>query len=1039
MVVSLLVPCTSHAEINYLLVKGVHELLKPQYRNFASPVYGLVSLKTKKIENIRFHGNLGPETKTFPCHYQVSKRSRDCPQDWTTAFVQSLFPSPDGHNFAANQGTVHDPISRLPPALIGQILAHIQEVSPRKLKSDTEYFFQVRKELIDLVYPENESNLTISHLHPDLQKKKGPHQISKIYESQVESRSNCRNPEEFLTGFHEINSLVQSLVLPDTGKKPNPNNQSLAQKRKETENFVNSLLGTLIESLNDPSPYSKHVVGHALSAYFWKKNNSREAFLELFQKVPHLLQDKFQFLLEEDSKLDDEKRTAKHEWLGDRFTKEDYVRLREHTLDAKWLVADPEILAFLAQSYENYESFYPPQIDYSVAAHSSLGLNKEKTGFLKHSNCGETSLQVLFNFFLYHRKPLNDPTDNIYDVDFLNQVIERHQLRPRKVEGRPEKGIVSFYTRNPEVDKSFLDEVHDDWDENVVSDLNSGHLPSDSKKINYLKPAGKTHGQVCEIGKGLDNMLNVIERVLGDTEEKNSLGRLNSRKARLDRLCELFSNEDRQVEWRARRTDGSTLGKLDKDFDAAQDTGLAVTFVLKERHKFPLQGRSEIEMVVPRQLKWDFQERHFSLKLKRDPNESWRRHVAPGVIHELLSKSLVTNDDADLAFLGWFIHGDKRPLTAALERHSEEAQRARLVTLSLYSINFDSPEVVAYAIDQVLKHQLKDFYGQAARWLRNIPRRYFRQKPIMKSLVESMGNSGTEPLIRAALSELHFAPLLAVEQKEPKLVQILTELGKWTPETVLEEFRGRTPLSVAVEQGNVDLARSLIHTASLSEEQALRKNGAEGTTILDKALIQLDLPMIEMILTQFPDSATRKNKYGETPAYVAVWKGHLDLLRLLMKFGAVSPKQLAQKNSYGNTPLHDLFSFAFAQLQMKAYQLKRPEPASPQAMIEALIESGNLKPEHLLAQNGYGDTPLHLAARFGYTTEIETLLKLAGPSQEIVSMENKDRKTPFQFANPSGKSILLKYMLPDQIRRELKYVGKDKATEALLLKALQKI
>src|SRR3954454_5726840 len=102
----LLIP-SLHAEMNSLELRGVHELINPDYE-YLSPVYGFTLLETKTLENRRFYGNYGPKKEGFGCLEKATRihellaSNKDCPQDHTSELIQRFFPSQDGVNFVAN-------------------------------------------------------------------------------------------------------------------------------------------------------------------------------------------------------------------------------------------------------------------------------------------------------------------------------------------------------------------------------------------------------------------------------------------------------------------------------------------------------------------------------------------------------------------------------------------------------------------------------------------------------------------------------------------------------------------------------------------------------------------------------------------------------------------------------------------------------------------------------------------------------------------------------------------------------------------------
>src|SRR4051794_38098584 len=90
-----LVSSPSFAEIEYLQMKGVHALVKPEYE-YLSPLQGFTLLKSGILKNMRFHGN-------YQQNPAREDRRDDIAGDSTSKLIQILFPSPDGVNFVPNQ------------------------------------------------------------------------------------------------------------------------------------------------------------------------------------------------------------------------------------------------------------------------------------------------------------------------------------------------------------------------------------------------------------------------------------------------------------------------------------------------------------------------------------------------------------------------------------------------------------------------------------------------------------------------------------------------------------------------------------------------------------------------------------------------------------------------------------------------------------------------------------------------------------------------------------------------------------------------
>ncbi|HXF90858.1 MAG TPA: hypothetical protein VNJ29_02895, partial [Candidatus Nitrosotenuis sp.] len=108
-------------------IPGLYSQFRQGFQHF-SPVNGLLILYSGILANIRFHGFYGPQ-KNILCHYQIvnppegvpSRADSDCPQDYTTAIVQQLFPSPAGGQLS-RPGAKYDFFNILPFDKLGELL-----------------------------------------------------------------------------------------------------------------------------------------------------------------------------------------------------------------------------------------------------------------------------------------------------------------------------------------------------------------------------------------------------------------------------------------------------------------------------------------------------------------------------------------------------------------------------------------------------------------------------------------------------------------------------------------------------------------------------------------------------------------------------------------------------------------------------------------------------------------------------------------------------------------------------------------------------
>jgi ankyrin repeat protein len=119
---------------------------------------------------------------------------------------------------------------------------------------------------------------------------------------------------------------------------------------------------------------------------------------------------------------------------------------------------------------------------------------------------------------------------------------------------------------------------------------------------------------------------------------------------------------------------------------------------------------------------------------------------------------------------------------------------------------------------------------------------------------------------------------------------------------------------------------------------------ASATT---KAIIRAakngDLATVKAILATDPSALNAVDKEGSTLLHCAAWKGHVELVRLLLDAGA--PINATSQNShYGTTPLH------------------AAAHANNRAVAQMLIERGaDLKAKNLSGRTPLGETALHKA------------------------------------------------------------------------------
>jgi hypothetical protein len=153
-------------------------------------------------------------------------------------------------------------------------------------------------------------------------------------------------------------------------------------------------------------------------------------------------------------------------------------------------------------------------------------------------------------------------------------------------------------------------------------------------------------------------------------------------------------------------------------------------------------------------------------------------------------------------------------------------------------------------------------------------------------------------------------------------------------------------------------------------ERVTKTEAIVTDTITDVHLAaeQGDLEKVKALLETNPDLATSKDKSGITPLHLAAYRGHKNIVELLLSKGA----DLNAKMKGGQTPLH------------------------------AALEKGQKEVVELLlayyanAWDNDGHTPLHCAAYQGHKEVVELLLA------NHVNAKNKDGHTPLHYALEKG-------------------------------------
>lgn len=186
--------------------------------------------------------------------------------------------------------------------------------------------------------------------------------------------------------------------------------------------------------------------------------------------------------------------------------------------------------------------------------------------------------------------------------------------------------------------------------------------------------------------------------------------------------------------------------------------------------------------------------------------------------------------------------------------------------------------------------------------------------------------------------------------------------------------QGKTPLHLAIEEGQQDTALTLIRSGA---DPNIRD--AEGNTPLGMAVTDGSRLMAELLVSHGAAQGVA-NRSDETPLHIAAGAGDVDLCSFLIAHGA----DLAAKAKTGETPLHK----AAGAGQLSVCKLLLAKGTSPNAADET------------------GITALHLAGSSGNIPIARALLA----SGARVDARAKDGQTPLMKASSGGFTMLCRLL-----------------------------
>ena len=603
------------------------------------------------LENLRFFGNYGPEKREFPCFNGTSKihealiKKNDCPQDFTTMWLQRLFPSQSG-SFVANQ-IDSDPIAKqLTPEVIGRVLGRIAADRGRLPRENQEA--DLEEDLWHILYQgmnpvsyaqwsstlkaeENKLNGTLKRLQPH---KEG----CSVQQSQVSP--------ELIQLQQNLNDVVANLgrikLYSTLGSTQEKNKGKLADFKLLAHTLVGALKESRTKNPGNPSVYPEYLPEQMLLAFLIKRSESKDDLVRFMKGIKegeslarHPLHESAGAggpapLLKDPAFLTDEEK--KRQFLLKKWSLEDYHpgEIEKNPEEAAGIfLHHPEKLLFYMMRERHSEKPIPPIISMGKAKHKSI----EDAAYKTYSDCGETSLRNFFNVVFY------DKGSQKFNADIISEL----KIKNPGLEFSP--GLQDFYRSHSDPVSATNQDVRDDWSACV----------SNHHGVKYKTPYSTPQ---CEIKVGVDNFMKVMDGLLFNKNPQ--IVTKATRSEKLDYLCEILSQSDKKLTWSLEGAKNEAESKVQLN---EKDSNVKIQFSINGVLAFS----------------WEVMEGHADFQDLTNFLNSWKRKL--GVAF------LKTKDPAALNLMPWFASGSILNSIKSTAEKEGSKEPSAIVSL-LYSLPF---------------------------------------------------------------------------------------------------------------------------------------------------------------------------------------------------------------------------------------------------------------------------------------------------------------------------------------------------------------
>jgi hypothetical protein len=853
------------AEIHVSKMKGTHQLIRPEYQ-YLSPIYGCTLLKTNTLHNLRFYGN-----------YEISE-GIEIAKDSTSRLIQILFPSHDRVHLTPNQ-IPGDPVSHFSAKTIGKLVNKITDFYHLDIGDRSDWTVlqaQLEEEFYQLLFLDLDIHGYLNRLK--MKQTQIENNIERLKELLIRTL-NARRIESLQTEINELNNQLTHLTETIKLKQSDATQERVRHwKKKHLRNFVQSLVGSLIETQGPNARYLPHTAEQVLTAFLCAKSEKKEDLVIYLEQITERLTPEARQLLS----IEATRQQFSSE--SSSYTIQEYLewdRSRRDWLDhdtAAQLQTNPEKAVFLIYTQELYNNLLPPMVSFSTAEYQDL---QGQQGTLRFPDCAETALRNLINVLLY------DTQSKTFDAGILKSLDQKYNLQIQE-------SLIHFYETHTSFGYLFDNQSHHDWSQQVVSALNS-------RTIKYRKP---TLNPVCELRAGLSNLLSVLDVLLFPNDPIYP----NSNSERLDRICKTFSRNEFKLDWQLR--EGSR-----NDIDMPMES-FVIQFLVNQKPSF----------------EWQFEPGHSAIV---DPNRG-HGNFSLKIGVKLILELLKNNENPlfpSIELLDWFMSD---PLFAAASSEPKLKKNPLLLQRILFSNPITTTQSRIQFSHKILNSEWENLYPAAKRIISLLPSQNLQTHAfLLNTAIEKKVTIADE--LKVLYSKLLDQPervrsslSIAIQHNYLALFKhLMQSLSK--DQLNEKDSYGITPLYEALDNGRTLFSRALIEhldSARLIERNAL------NSTLLHAVITNGDQETFELLLNKLnPEQLNLKDGSHETPLNLAMRLNRTEFTRSLIE--RLSTKQVSYSGTLQSIPLKTTTERNFSEIpetmthlniQTLEGQVKLPKP-----------------------------------------------------------------------------------------------------------------